>query len=513
LAGTAGSPGVGAEGQLTLRPDGAVEGHASLQRLSLPWLVSAFALDLPAEARPGPSWSTARFGRAGRAIATGQAALKVADLDLGRALGAENAAFTLRLDPDGLSVRDLQAGLADGRLSGHLTIARQEGLASFVGEGRLDDAAVPALLGSSPYDGRVSASLKFGSSGDSVAGAVSNLAGAGEVRLANLRVPGGDLGGLERALPRALNESDPLNARRIEALLAEELRRGPLLVPAATAPASLVGGVLRFGPLDIATPGGTWQGAVGLDLKTMSLDAAGLLTARAGPKGWAGPPPSALLAWRGPVTAPTRSVDVGPALNGLAALVLQRELEKIEAFEAEANERARLKGRLDYERDLKERERRAAEDARRQAEEAARQARLAAEEEARRTRQAAEEAARRQVEEARQARIREQQAAEEARQARLREQRAAEEARQVRLREQRAAEEAARQARLREQQEAAEAARRARIREQQAEEARQVRAREQAAEAERAPVNPFLSPLPGPLESRPAPPAQVPPGG
>ena len=63
--------------------------------------------------------------------------------------------------------------------------------------------------------------------------------------------------------------------------------------------------------------------------------------------------------------------------------------------------------------------------------------------------------------------------------------------------------EAARQARAREQQEAAE------------EGARQARIREQAAETERAPVNPFpfLSPLLGPVESRPTPPVQIPPGG
>lgn len=484
------------QAQLSIRPDGAVSGAVSLERLSLPWLTAAFALDMPADSRASGLWPTARFGRAGRAIASGQARFKVGRLDLGRGLLAERAAFALSVNPDGLSLRDLDAALAGGRLSGQITIARHEGLASFVGEGRLDGAALPSLLGPSPFDGRLGVDLKFGASGESLAGVVANLAGSGEIRLVDLRVAQADAGALDRALPRVLNESDPLNSRRLETLIGEELGRGPLLIQAATAPASLVGGSLRFGPLAAATPAGAWQGSVALDLKTLNLDAAGLLTARAGPKGWGGAPPSVVLAFRGPVATPVRSIDVGPLLNGLAAVVLQRELEKIEAFEIEANERARLKGRLDYERDLEERERRAAEEARRSAEDAARQARLAAEDEARRGRLAAEDAARRQVEEARQARLREQQAIEEARLARIREQRANEEA--------------ARQARLREQQEAAEAARQARLRDQQAaEEARQARAREQQAETERLRANS----LPPPPVERSSPTIQIPPGG
>ena len=42
------------------------------------------------------------------------------------------------------------------------------------------------------------------------------------------------------------------------------------------------------------------------------------------------------------MAAPLRELDVAPLTNGLAAIVLQRELERIEAFEVEANERARL---------------------------------------------------------------------------------------------------------------------------------------------------------------------------
>jgi hypothetical protein len=193
----------------------------------------------------------------------------------------------------------------------------------------------------------------------------------------------------------------------------------------------MVGGVMRMSPF-AADPGpAIWQGAVAVDLKTLSLDARGTLTSRTAPKGWSGTPPYIGLSWRGPMASPAREIDVGPLTNGLASIVLQRELERIEAFEMEANERARLNGRRGMDQ-MRERDRLAAE-------EAARQARI-------REEQAAAEAARqaRLREEAeRQARLRELEAE---RQARIREQREAE--RQARLRE-----EAERQARFRQQQE------------------------------------------------------------
>ncbi|NNC01100.1 AsmA protein, partial [Corallococcus exiguus] len=47
------------------------------------------------------------------------------------------------------------------------------------------------------------------------------------------------------------------------------------------------------------------------------------------------------LNWKGSLAAPTREIDASPFRNGVAAIVLRRELEKIEAFEKAAAERQR----------------------------------------------------------------------------------------------------------------------------------------------------------------------------
>jgi hypothetical protein len=127
--------------------------------------------------------------------------------------------------------------------------------------------------------------------------------------------------------------------------------------------------LLRLSPFVAESGPAVWQGGVTYDLKTLQLDARGALTAKAAPPEWAGAPPSIGLNWQGSLSAPVRQVDAGPFRNGLAAIVLKRELEKIEAFERAAAERQR---QIDAQREAERQRARAAE------EEALRQARARA---------------------------------------------------------------------------------------------------------------------------------------
>jgi uncharacterized protein involved in outer membrane biogenesis len=414
------------QARLAVRSRADVTGTVTLDRLSLPWLAASFALNPAREPRAVSLWSTARFGESGRLIQGAQVAIQAKRVELGRGHRAENGSLAFAITPDGAAIRDFAADYALGRLTGALAVTRQGALASFVGEGTVENASLEGVIGPSPFAGRLSGRLTFGAAGESLAAVVANLAGSGDVRIAGFKVPNADPGALDRALPRALADSDPLSARRLEGIFAGELAKGPLEAAAVAAPATMVGGVLRLSPLTADAGAAVWQGTVSVDVKTLALDARGTLTTRAVPKGWPGGAPYIGLAWRGPTVAPLREVDVGPLTNGLAAIVLQRELERIEAFEMEANERARLTGRRGMDQ-ARERDRLAAEEA---AREAARQAEL--QERAARQREEAERQARQRAEEAeRQARLRAQQEAE--RQARLRAEREEAE-RQIRLR-------------------------------------------------------------------------------
>jgi hypothetical protein len=353
-------------GDLLYGPASSLTGTLALDRLSLPWLASALALNLkPGD--PGALWPSARLGPAPAGRFQGEIALKADELQLSGGLTGSKASLTLASNPDGLSVRQLEADLAGGHVAGEFTLSRQEGLASLIGGGTIRGLDVAQLTPGSPLRGRLSADLRFGGSGESVAGIVANLGGAGTVALADVQAARADPAAIGRVVARALKGDDPLAGPRVQALAGEEFDKASLGLGGLSGPATLVGGVVRAAPLRADSDGALWTGALSLDLRNLSLDARGLLQAKAAPSGWTGDPPALVLGWQGPVANPARNLDVGPLVNGLAAVVLARELDRIDTFEADQNERQRRTGRRDMDRDRIDRERKAAEEAARQA--------------------------------------------------------------------------------------------------------------------------------------------------
>ncbi len=358
------------QARLSVRSRSEIGGEVSVDRLSLPWLVAALALNVPGDPNATAIWSTTRFGQSGRLVSGGQVAFRAGTLDLGRGLQASRASFTVEAQPDGIAIRNLDATLGKGQLAGSATITRQGALATIVGEGTARDVPLWAVTGSTPFEATLSGGLKFGSAGESLSGLVASLGGAGEWTLTNLRVPSADPSAFGRTLSRLLKEDEPLAEGKAETILGMELGRAALAASSVKTSAALVGGLLRLSPFVIDGGSASWQGAVGYDLKTLELDARGFLTAKTSPEGWAGAPPSVGLNWRGSLAAPVRDVDAGPFRNGVAAIVLKRELEKIEAFEKAAVERQR---QIEKQQEAERQRAKAA------AEEAARQAKLRAE--------------------------------------------------------------------------------------------------------------------------------------
>ncbi|MCJ2108846.1 AsmA family protein [Methylobacterium sp. E-041] len=384
--------GAALDATLVRAPDGALSGTARLARLSLPHLAAALAM---------PAGAAGRFGPVPPPGPPVSLDLRVDQLELGRGLTASGAAMALGFEEGTLTLRDLSARLAEGRIAGSATLSRRGGLASIAGEGTVAELSIPALAGGGPLGGRLSAALRFGTSGETPGALAANLSGTGSLTLAALNLPETDPAAVGRALVRALQIEDPLRDGRLQALVAEELSKAATgTTQPASAPATIIGGVVRAGPLDLDFGAARWNGTLGYDLRTSRLDARGTLGGGAAPKGWSGGPPAIQLGFAGPLAAPERSLDVGPLTTGLAALVLQRELETIELIEADQIERQRRRARIEMDKaraaalkaaaEKVAAEKAAAEKAaadRAAVEEAARQARLKA--------QAAEEAARR----------------------------------------------------------------------------------------------------------------------
>lgn len=350
---------------LNVRSRSEIGGEISLDRLSLPWLTTALALNVPGDPNATAIWSNVTFGQSGRLVSGGQVTFRVGNLDLGRGIQSTRASFTVEAQADGISIRNLETNIGPGRLTGSTTITRPGTTATVVGEGALDSVPLWALGGSTSVEAILSGNLKFGTAGESMSALVSALGGAGEWTITKLRVPNADPAVFDRALKRTLSDNDPLAEGKVENLIATELGRAALTAQAVSTSAALVGGSLRLSPFVIESGPSTWQGAVTFDLNTLQLDARGSLAARTSPAGWTGAPPSIGLNWRGPLANPVREVDAGPFRNGISAIVLKRELEKIEAFERAAAERQRqIQAQQEAER---QRAKAAAEEAARQA--------------------------------------------------------------------------------------------------------------------------------------------------
>ncbi|MDJ1158586.1 AsmA family protein [Chelatococcus sp. SYSU_G07232] len=369
-------------GRVTIDPEGRLDGEVALERLALADLASLIV----GPAAPVPSgrlWSTVRFPAAGPPPAEGRLALTARRLALTESIELGDARLVLDLAPDVLTLHDVDGRYGGGTVAGEASLRRSGIQAAIAARLAFTHVEAAQLFGEGAR-GRLTGHIEFGAAGESPAALVANLSGGGELRIVDGGLPRLDPAAVGRALERLVRE-DPVRADpgHVREILAPELDKAAWPLDDVVVPLSLAAGSLRFGPAVLASGSAQAQASGQIDLGTLQLDVRGTVVAGVQPKGWSGAVPQYGVTWKGALTAPRRDIDVGALANGLAAVSLVRELERIEAFEADAKERAAQNRRLKAERERREAETRAAEEARRKAEAEARAA-----EEARRNEEA-----------------------------------------------------------------------------------------------------------------------------
>ncbi|MBL8587400.1 MAG: AsmA family protein [Methylobacteriaceae bacterium] len=465
----------------TVRPR--LEGALSLDRLSLAEAASLAFGWSPATAAP---WPDRAYGPALADPPDLALDIAAARLDIGRGVALDGAKFRLSAARGLVSLDDVAGRLGPATAKGALALRRDglEGAAS----GRLSVAGLP--VAGPAATGRLDAEIDFAGAGRNVAALVAGLGGAGRLRVSGLTLPRLAPGAIEPVIRAADDDRLQIEEGSIQRALAAELDRGALVVGDRETQVNIAGGVLRAGPIEVEAADARLSTSLAYDLKSFSLDLRATLGQRAAPRLWSGSPPRVETSWRGPLDAPRREIDSGAFFNGLAARQIARDLERIEALEADIRERAAFARRA-----------KAVEFMRRREQEVAawevEQARLAAEAERRRIeeeKRAAAEAERLRLEE-------EKRRAEEARRAALEAERQRLEEEKRRADEVRRAAEEARRAALEAERQRVEEARRA------AEAQRLEQARAREAERRRAQEAPPPPPLdltpPGLVSPRP----------
>ncbi len=349
--------------------DVALTGSLSLDRLSLPTMLS-LALGPPQQPAAGADWSAATFGSGLIDLPPVALDLQVQTLDMGRGLIGSDARFGLGLSPGSVALRGLKARVQDGTVGADLVVRRDGATAAI--EGGISASGVALALPG--ITGRLSGSLSLAGSGRSALALASSLSGTGEATLGDLQIARAD----PAALPKVFEdvEADRVSVDEDAILRAlDDAAIAPLAAGTRPFALSLAAGTLHGDP----KPGTSGDGAVrstatfAVDLRTRTLDARVVQTLQALPKSWSGAPPQIVLQVEGPFGAAVRTINASGFVNALAGRALARETARIEAYEADARERAFFNQRLQADR-RREQERVKAEDDARLAAETARKA-------------------------------------------------------------------------------------------------------------------------------------------
>jgi hypothetical protein len=327
--------------------------------------------------------TTPLAGPAHDGVLAGTLAVSVGRLDLGSG-GLDRVRTRMVVRPGETRLEAIEAGGFGGRLGGEVILGRRgDGVTALSGRlaltgGRLGEVAW-RRMGRPVADGRLDGEVSFTAAGRTAAALVAGLDGEGRIALGGARVVG--LGGEALAATRsALGEAQP-TPEAVAAAFRARLDTSESEVPATEVAFALQAGVARSGRLVIETASARVTGRVAIDLPHLGLDADGSMepigaALEATKTAISKATPSVGFAFRGPIAAPERSLDVTPLVAHLTLSGIEREVERVEALQQDIAERARIareRRRLEEIRAAEETAKRDAE-AKRAAEEAAKRA-------------------------------------------------------------------------------------------------------------------------------------------
>ena len=138
------------------------------------------------------------------------------------------------------------------------------------------------------------------------------------------------------AVTRAVELGIPTDGNRIREFVTGVLDDAGLPVSRATAAIGINAGRARFSDVVIKSAAADLQATASVDLADGTLDALLTLTDVPAPAG--APPPSVLVALKGPLLAPERAVDTGLLTSWLTLRAVERHSKQIDAMEKAGRE-------------------------------------------------------------------------------------------------------------------------------------------------------------------------------
>ncbi|MER8373063.1 AsmA family protein [Mesorhizobium sp. M1406] len=331
---------------------------------------SAFLADKEGTDKSG-AWPATPFSQKSNLPFTADLDLTTAALAAGRFTTAYDAAFSLKLDQEGIRVSDLKAKLLGGALTGLFELKNNDGTGLFTGQMKLAGADLATMLPDAGISGNGDFSAALSSSGKSVEGMVAALSGSGTAALRGLQVAGVNPDAFSAFLAKADAIGRDIDAAKTAGFAPEIAADGSLAAKDTDIAFTVAGGMLRAPPVNLENPAATLSADITADLNTSMISAKGTIAYRPGDDALVGSEPTVNFTAEGPFGAVKREFDSEPLAQFLTQRALEREQQRVEAMQAELLEKQRLRREVRYYAALQDERDKAAEELRKQ-EEAAR---------------------------------------------------------------------------------------------------------------------------------------------
>ncbi|TGV13262.1 AsmA family protein [Mesorhizobium sp. M8A.F.Ca.ET.173.01.1.1] len=317
------------------------------------------------------AWPSAPFSQKSSLPFTADLDLTTASLAAGPLATAYDAAFSLKLDPDGIRVADLKAKFLGGALTGLFELKNNEGTGLFTGQMKLAGADLASVLPDAGIGGTSDFSTTLSTSGKSVDAMIAALSGSGTAALKGLQIAGVNPDAFSAFLVKADAIGRDIDAAKTAGFAPDIAAAGSFAAKDAEVAFTIAGGTLRAPPISLENPAATLSADITADLNASTVSAKGAVTYRAGEEALVGSEPAVNFTAEGPLGAVKRQFDSEPLAQFLTQRALEKEQQRVEAMQAALLEKQRLRREVRYYAALQDARDKAAEELRQQ-EEAAR---------------------------------------------------------------------------------------------------------------------------------------------
>jgi uncharacterized protein involved in outer membrane biogenesis len=278
------------------------------------------------------NWSSEPFGAGLFGKLTGQVVLKFGRADLLPRLAANELNTTLRLGKDELSLENTSGYFAGGHLSGNILFRHAEGgltTRAQISVAGADAAALFPWAARPPISGSLDLTADVAGTGLSPVALIGSLKGAGKIVLVDGRIASLDPRTFD-AVTRAVDQGLVIEPGRISDLAGKSLEGGQLSLKRAESVLQIASGQIRLANVSVESKDAPLSVASTLDLTDGSLaarlDLSGLNES-------AGARPKIFVALKGPLTTPSRSIDVSALTGWLTLRAVENQTKRLRAIE------------------------------------------------------------------------------------------------------------------------------------------------------------------------------------